>query len=282
MKRILPLILCLLLCGCSAPIPEPVETQVLPKTLPIATFEPIHPYELQQNQPSNQKADVIRPDTKCRTEQAETPAETTINSPEDMVAPTSAQQPVEVTEVVIDEGNSPLDNDGDVWEPFFVGNSLMEGMRLNSNDGYPFQCEVGISLPSLNRKLSPPDSYNMAVIEMGTNELGAYSEQKFKEGYITLINTLNCPCYCLSIPPVNEGKSTYAARVCNENVVLYNSYIRDVCEDTGATYVDCSEFFGDTLPDKWTWDGLHLTSATYASWYEWIKEAIGLTHNALK
>jgi len=160
--------------------------------------------------------------------------------------------------------------------PFFVGNSLMEGMRLNSSDGYPFQCKVGISLPTLNQQLSPPDNYDIAVIEMGSNELGAYSEQRFKTEYVKLINTLNCPCYCLSIPPCNESKSHYAARISNDNVQLYNNYIQDVCVDTGAVYVDCSDFFGDFLQAEWTGDGLHLTSTVYSNWYQWVLAKIGL------
>ena len=57
-----------------------------------------------------------------------------------------------------------------------MGNSLVEGLRLNSDDGYPFYCEVGISLPTLNRNLTLPDEYDIAIIEVGSNELGAYSE----------------------------------------------------------------------------------------------------------
>ena len=61
--------------------------------------------------------------------------------------------------------------------PFFVGNSLVEGMRLNSDDGYPFCCKVGISLKELNDTLKLPDDYDIAIIEMGSNELGLYSEE---------------------------------------------------------------------------------------------------------
>ena len=160
--------------------------------------------------------------------------------------------------------------------PFFVGNSLMEGMRLNSSDGYDFFCKVGISIGDLNRKLTLPAYYNIAIIEMGSNELGAYSEKNFKSGYTTLIDTLGCPCYCLSIPPCNETKSNYTARVNNENVKLYNSYIQDVCASTGATYIDCTEFFGESLQADWTRDGLHLTSSVYSQWYQWVLDKVGI------
>lgn len=160
--------------------------------------------------------------------------------------------------------------------PFFVGNSLVEGMRLNSDDGYPFCCKVGISLKELNDTLKLPDDYDIAIIEMGSNELGLYSEEQFVEEYKTLIQTLSCPCYCLSIPPCNEGKSRYAPRVNNKNVVEYNEYVQRVCEETGATYIDCSSFFGSTLKKEWTGDGLHLRPSVYAEWYQWTLDQIGI------
>ena len=161
--------------------------------------------------------------------------------------------------------------------PFFVGNSLVEGMRQSSEDGYPFYCEVGISLAELNQKLVLPEQYDIAIIEVGSNELGAYSEDKFVAEYEKLIAALDCPCYCLSIPPCNETKSKYADRISNDNVKRYNGYVQQVCENTGATFVDCSAFFGTELMEDWTGDGLHLRANIYADWYQWILEQIGIT-----
>lgn len=160
--------------------------------------------------------------------------------------------------------------------PFFVGNSLMVGLESRCTEGYTFQSKTGISLSALNNQLKLPDNYTMAVIEMGTNELGVYSKEQFKSDYATLIEKLDCLCYCLSIPPVNESKSNYADRVNNNNVKLYNSYIIEICEETGSIYVDCSEFFGDILCAGWTHDGLHMSGQTYENWYRWVLEKVGL------
>lgn len=159
---------------------------------------------------------------------------------------------------------------------FFVGNSLIEGIRQNDDNKHLFWCETGISLPSLNKRLTPPNEYDIAVIEMGSNELGAYGQESFESEYASLIEKLGCPCYCLSIPPVNQIKSRYAARVCNENVELYNQYIQNVCEKTGAMYLDCTPFFGKELNPDWTGDGLHLRSQVYVDWYSWILQGIGI------
>lgn len=160
--------------------------------------------------------------------------------------------------------------------PFFVGNSLVEGLRLNSDDGFDFWCEVGISLKELNARLVIPEDFDCVVVEMGSNELGAYGRDKFVSQYEELLSRFDVPCFCVSIPPVNEGKSKYAERVCNANVESYNEWVRDVCAETGATFVDASEFFGDSLPSDWTGDGLHLRPGVYASWYEWILESVGV------
>lgn len=264
------LALCLTLSSCAAPQPAPSESQaLLPKNLPeqSSTYDR-SPTPLAENQSQGTEEEKLR-DGKARSvvfiTAAPSASSTPSAEPEDAVPAASADvEPV---------------NDGESEKsvvPFFVGNSLMEGLRLNSDDGYPFYCEVGISLPTLNRNLVLPDEYDIAIIEMGSNELGAYSEESFEGAYKELIETLDCPCYCLSIPPINWTKSRYAARVNNTNVRLYNDYIRSVCSETGATFVDCSDFFGDTLPAEWTRDGLHLTSSTYANWYQWIGQKIGL------
>lgn len=159
-------------------------------------------------------------------------------------------------------------------KPLFVGNSLVEGMRMNCPDDYPFFCETGIWLQTLNDKLSLPEDFDCAIIEMGSNELGGYSRDKFMDEYRTLISRLGKPCFCLSIPPVCEAKSRYADRICNANVELYNSYIEELCEETGAIYIDCSEFFGDVLDPAWTWDGLHLSSPAYLDWYTWVRDLV--------
>lgn len=266
------LALCLALSSCVAPQPSPSESQtLLPKNLPeqSSTYDR-SPASLAESQ-SLGTEDALGDDN-ARTAVLAT------------AAPFASSAPSTEPEDAVSAAFSDIEprNDGELEEgvvPFFVGNSLIEGLRLNSDDGYPFYCEVGISLTILNRNLVLPDEYDVAIIEMGSNELGVYSEESFKGAYKELIKTLDCPCYCLSIPPINWTKSRYAARVNNTNVQLYNGYIRSVCSETGATFVDCSDFFGDTLLAEWTWDGLHLTSSSYANWYQWIVQKVGLNQH---
>lgn len=156
----------------------------------------------------------------------------------------------------------------------YLGNSLVAGLESVSASEDKFICKVGISLRELNKTFLPKaveTDKNTVLIEMGSNELGVYSAKEFIEAYTQTVNSFGCTVYCLSIPPVNERKSKYAPRVNNANVQLYNSYIQIVCEQTGATYIDCSEFFGDTLKAAWTGDGLHLKTSVYEQWLGWIQ-----------
>ena len=160
----------------------------------------------------------------------------------------------------------------------FVGNSMVTGLK-NVGLNNLYANKTGISLKELNDKLDtllPNGAYNAVVIEMGSNELGLYSHEEFVSEYVELIEKLGAAyTYCLSIPPVNESKSVYGARINNQNVVLYNSYVQEVCSRTGSTYVDCSEFFGSTLKSSWTGDGLHLHDDIYHDWHQWIMDTIG-------
>ena len=110
---------------------------------------------------------------------------------------------------------------------------------------------------------------------MGTNELGSYTEVGFKNYYVALIEHIrsintNSVIYALSIPPVSERKSNNDELFNNDNVVLFNSYIRDICEETNIVFIDNGEFFGIVLNSEWTSDGMHLYGNIYKKWYQFI------------
>lgn len=160
----------------------------------------------------------------------------------------------------------------------FIGNSLIEGIRLYTTDNNAFICKVGISLSELKSNyFSSISNYSCdtIVIGMGTNELGGYSEETFKQYYNELIDKVysvnsNAVIYCLSVPPVSQRKSNNSSSFNNTNVKIYSGYIKSICEERGITYLDCSEHFGDVLNSNWTGDGIHLSAKQYVNWYNWI------------
>lgn len=182
----------------------------------------------------------------------------------------------EVEKRLIQEYNER--NKIDVENLIFVGNSLVEGLRLNSGSDNIFLCKIGISLDGLKseiyRTLSNY-SCDTVVIEMGTNELGYYSENHFKESYQNLIDYIytinsNSKIICLSIPPVSQSKSNSDSNYNNINVKKYNNYLMEICNQNDLIYIDNNEFFGDVLSKSYTGDGIHLNGTKYKEWYDFI------------
>ena len=165
----------------------------------------------------------------------------------------------------------------------FIGNSLVEGLRLYSESNNVFLCKVGIDLKGLKSdiyKKLKNYSCETVVIGMGTNELGYYTEETFKNCYkdlIAYIRSINpeTNIICLSIPPVSEKKSNSSDNFNNYNVKKYNGYIQDIiAEDTSLLFVDNKDFFGEVLSTDFTGDGIHLRGKVYQKWYQYIIEKI--------
>ena len=164
----------------------------------------------------------------------------------------------------------------------FVGNSLVEGLRLCTRTDNVFLCKVGVSFTGLKSKIYKDlqnYSCDNVVIEMGTNELGYWSEDNFKVGYGDLIDHIrdinaDSHIFLVSIPPVSERRSLRDNYYNNENVKKYNGYVQDICTEYDVYYIDCTDFFGDVLKSSWTSDGMHLYGSKYTEWYDYIVRKI--------
>lgn len=160
----------------------------------------------------------------------------------------------------------------------FIGNSLIEGIRLCTQTNHNFLSATGISLDGLKSNIYnqiPNYNCNTVIIGMGTNELGGYTKNQFKSSYKELIQKIyfvneNAQIICLSIPPITESRSSYDTLFNNSNVQTYNNYIQEICNETNALYLDNSQFFGYTLNENWSSDGIHLMGYVYTDWYNFI------------
>ena len=161
----------------------------------------------------------------------------------------------------------------------FLGNSLVEGFRLYTDTDDAFLCKVGITVFEFKDKFfSDIEHYScdVVVIEMGTNELGMYTENNFKKGYIEIIDKVrsvnsNAVIYCVSIPPVSYNMSSTNYNFNNSNVKKYNGYIQDICSSENVYYINSTPFFGEVLNSNITGDGIHLNAKTYQDWFWFIK-----------
>lgn len=165
-----------------------------------------------------------------------------------------------------------------VTDVLFAGNSLAVGLESADTSGaYSYVCRTGASLPAVIRMVPEDGGHELNVVVMGSNEMGLWSEEKFKASYLELCGKLGGRCACLSVPPVCESKSRYGSRVSNANAALYSGWIEDLCaEHEDMDYLDCSGFFGDSLDPSMTGDGLHLTGKGYAEWLEWIRGELNI------
>jgi hypothetical protein len=173
------------------------------------------------------------------------------------------------------EERKKIDKNKDI---LFIGNSLTEGMRLTTNSRNKFICEVGVSLDGLNLSEIKNMDFKVVVINMGTNELGHYSEEHFKTSYNNLIDIIQntnpeARIILCSVPPIAEITS-YASSYNNENAKIYSQYIRQIANERELSYIDNSEFFGDVLRPEWTEDGLHFSGNVYIAWYNFLVEKI--------
>lgn len=160
----------------------------------------------------------------------------------------------------------------------FIGNSLIEGIKISTNTSHNFICKVGISLDGLkDNYYNKINNYNFntVIIGMGTNELGYYTKEHFEKSYIDLINKIksvnpNADIITLSIPPVSQNKSSKDKNYNNNNVKIYNEYVKEISKNYNTYYIDNSKFFGEVLSYNWTGDGIHFNGSIYKNWYEFI------------
>lgn len=168
-----------------------------------------------------------------------------------------------------------IDKNSDI---LFIGNSLTEGIRLSTGSNNKFICEVGVSLDGLKLSSMYDMDFKVVVINMGTNELGVYSEEYFKKSYTKLIQTIQeynpeARIICCSIPPIIQ-QGCYAEQYNNVNSKIYTEYVKTVAKSCNVEFLDNAVFFGEELSPDWTGDGLHLHGNIYKSWYEFLLEQI--------
>lgn len=165
----------------------------------------------------------------------------------------------------------------------FVGNSLIEGLRLNSGSDAAFLSKGGINIDGLKSTIYNSLTYydcDKVIVGFGSNEMGIFTKEQFIQSYQDLINHIrsinpNSEIIIMSIPPVTRGRSAEGDRYNNENVKLYNTYLVELCEkDKDLVYLDNTPFFTDALNTEWSGDGLHLYDRIYKLWYEFIMKNI--------
>ncbi len=117
-------------------------------------------------------------------------------------------------------------------------------------------------------------------ISLGTNDLSYYkgNSEKFSNYYKQLINQIkeispNTKIYINCIMPVGEKA------IENNNYLThideYNTAIKNLCDETGATYIDNSKLI-EGMEDIYQSDGIHFKYAFYPLWLENMAKYAGI------
>lgn len=177
----------------------------------------------------------------------------------------------------------------------FIGDSRMEGFRMASGITQgQFFTSVGMSLASMRSEnvIQTADgnitvaaalsggSYDKIYIMLGTNDLGEYDWDSFRDGFVSTIERFreiqpSTIFYICSVIYVEEDKVYDTTYINNTNVDKINSILLDICEEEdGFYYLNLNEILSDghgSLIAGASSDGVHLENGYCRQMLEYLK-----------
>ena len=101
----------------------------------------------------------------------------------------------------------------------------------------------------------------------------------FIDDYAAIIDALreinpDVQIYVQSILPVTREKSETDSIYNNPRIDVFNSYLRDMCQDKEVYYLDVAEAVRDNdgvLPEDAATDGVHLSREYCEKWLAYLK-----------
>lgn len=170
----------------------------------------------------------------------------------------------------------------------FIGNSITNMFEWRDGFGNASVLNRGISGAYSHEVLDNLESYIVGkpkkiFLMIGTNDLGTegidypdYPAARVRK----IVNRIRrelpeTELYVQSILPSTTGRRTAS------NIKKTNDLLRQICNETGATYVDLFIKLvasgSNNMPGTYTYDDLHLTAMGYSVWCKAIESQVGLT-----
>ena len=226
---------------------------------------------------------------------APTPAPTPIATPEPTAAPTPTPEPTPVYDYSQPVPESAAVEDDWFADAVFIGDSRTEGFKLYSGlKTARYYASRGLAVDTVfTEPLIPLDGQTVSVIDalraegdfqkayimLGINELGWVSVEAFIDDYAAIIDALreinpDVQIYVQSILPVTREKSETDSIYNNPRIDVFNSYLRDMCQDKEVYYLDVAEAVRDNdgvLPEDAATDGVHLSREYCEKWLAYLK-----------
>ena len=268
------------------------ETTVAPDASPADSAEPVSPVTT-----STTSAETTTVATTVTTTVVTTAAQTTTAKTETAAAAQTADQtetqPQTQTKAQTVKG-TPVQGDYACFNnSAFLGNSRFEGLR-NLRLVPNVYAKVGLTVKtaltesdsegaSIIGKLNSGESFDNIFIMFGDNEIG-YSDSWIISNYKTLISTVksyqpDAKIYVVSILPISrETSEKNVYNYSNSRIVNMNAMIREMCSETGASYLDVWSAMADDngcLPSSASSDGIHFGKSYYCIMLNYINSSLG-------
>jgi lysophospholipase L1-like esterase len=202
------------------------------------------------------------------------------------------------------ENSGTSEMDGVLWERVgeeyfddaaFVGDSITTGIKLYGiMDNANVFAGTGIRLENIaEKKIVKINNEEVTIFEalnsvqpkkiyimMGANSLGAANETVLAL-YERLIDKLltshpNSIIYVQSVLPLYEPlfKIKYNKDITNLQIASFNVGLKALASQKDIYYLNIAEEFCDengAMPEEFTPDGIHIHSAQYQRWFEYLK-----------
>lgn len=183
----------------------------------------------------------------------------------------------------IEGWNNTLDKMKINSDVVFYGNSITFASNFQTQFPHLSVCNLGCNRDDLDdliyRSFLISSVHPKKIFVLGgINCLREISLQKFRMKYETLVDTIKkqnpySELYVQSILPVNISMkigSRYNGY--KEKIKKVNAIIRDVSEKKKCVFVDLYSIYqvDDSLPQRYTPDGLHLYPDAYLKWGDYI------------
>jgi len=179
------------------------------------------------------------------------------------------------------------------YDAAYVGNSLIEGLELYSGLAGDFFAVTSFTVFGVGQSSSirlkngsygtiyqaiAQRDYKKIYILFGINEIG-YEAGRFRDAYADMLDAVialkpDAIVYVMSLTPVSASKSASSTVYNMTRVREYNSVLYALAEEKGCYYVDLIEALSDGagyLSENATWDGVHLTTAHYKVWADYLR-----------
>lgn len=125
--------------------------------------------------------------------------------------------------------------------------------------------------------------FSEVYIMLGVNELGWPLSQTFYEQYGKVIDRIrethpDAEIFLQSILPVSaKPRAKRGNYVNNARIAEYNTLLRTLAEEKSCTYLDVASAVSDEagcLPDRYSYDGVHLNTAGCKQWLEYLEQQL--------